>query len=259
MQILSSEISLDRFFDSVGRSSQPLLMLDYDGTLAPFVVDREQAVPYPGILSRLDAIRKTSTRLVIVTGRAITVLKKLLPLDPPPEIWGCHGAEMLAPDGAYSLKTPEHITNGLKSVESLALKLGLADVLEVKPGGCAFHWRGLDNSRKVEIENKTGTIPSLLENASSFVFHRFDGGIEIKAADITKGNAVKEILATHSASDATAYLGDDATDEDAFYALDKKGLRVLVQCKEKQTAADVRITPPEELYSFLDRWIDAAG
>ncbi len=56
-----------------------------------------------------------------------------------------------------------------------------------------------------------------------------------------------------------AYLGDDATDEDAFEAVGKHGLSVLVREERRTSAAEVWLRPPEELLEFLDRWIEATS
>lgn len=233
------------------------MMLDYDGTLAPFVVDRLQAFPYPGIVPRLKDILRTRTRLVIVTGRAVDVIKKLLKIEPLPEIWGCHGAETLTPDGRYRLNVSPQVQTGLEQVKKWAAQNDLDEYLEIKPGGCAFHWRGLDDRQRIHIETIISDLPERFENSSLFAIHRFNGGIEIKSAIVTKGHAVEKILDNHQSKDAAAFLGDDATDEDAFRVLGGRGLNVLVITDIKQTAADIRIEPPDELYSFLDRWIDA--
>jgi trehalose-phosphatase len=87
--------------------------------------------------------------------------------------------------------------------------------------------------------------------------HAFDGGIEIRITKVTKGGAVGAILSETGPGASVAYLGDDYTDEDAFIALDGHGLRVLVRTEERATRADIWIHPPQELLSFLDRWIAA--
>ena len=69
-----------------------------------------------------------------------------------------------------------------------------------------------------------------------------------------KGLAIKELLAEIAPDDLIAYLGDDLTDEEAFTALDGRGLKVLVRHEFRPTHADVQIAPPEELLQFLDRW-----
>ena len=46
-----------------------VLAADYDGTLAPFVTDRNQAYPYPGVRRVLGRIlRSGTTDVVVVSG-----------------------------------------------------------------------------------------------------------------------------------------------------------------------------------------------
>jgi trehalose-6-phosphatase len=52
-----------------------------------------------------------------------------------------------------------------------------------------------------------------------------------------------------------AYLGDDQADEEAFRALQNRGLRILVRPEWRETAADVWLRPPEELVDFLFQWL----
>ena len=81
-----------------------LLMLDYDGTLAPFHVDRFAAAPYPGVEDRLAILSALArVRLVLVSGRSARELRDLLPPGIRAEIWGSHGREQLKSDGAYEL------------------------------------------------------------------------------------------------------------------------------------------------------------
>ena len=76
---------------------------------------------------------------------------------------------------------------------------------------------------------------------------------------VNKGRAVSSILDEYGEGVATAYLGDDNTDEDAFTALGERGLSVLA-CRElRETGADVWIRPPEELLAFLEDWADTCG
>jgi trehalose-6-phosphatase len=64
------KLSRDQFFASLERSLQAVLLLDYDGTLAPFHTDPSRAVPYPGVVSLLlEIMRGGRTRVVFVSGR----------------------------------------------------------------------------------------------------------------------------------------------------------------------------------------------
>ena len=45
------KLEMEQFFDELSRARESALLLDYDGTLSPFQLDREEAFPYPGVPS----------------------------------------------------------------------------------------------------------------------------------------------------------------------------------------------------------------
>ncbi len=49
------------------------------------------------------------------------------------------------------------------------------------------------------------------------------------------------------------YIGDDTTDEDAFRALDRNGLSILVAERPRPSSAAYRLNNPEEVGWFLDQ------
>ena len=53
MKTLNPEKKLSEFFDCLKKSQSRILLLDYDGTLAPFRVERDKALPYPGVAEAL--------------------------------------------------------------------------------------------------------------------------------------------------------------------------------------------------------------
>ena len=82
----------------------------------------------------------------------------------------------------------------------------------------------------------------------------FDGGVELRAGR-NKGDAVRLILQSTAANAPVAYLGDDETDEDAFQALEGRGLGILVRSQLRRSAARVWLRPPGELRRFLAAWL----
>ena len=77
--------NIEEFLESVARAQRSVLLLDYDGTLAPFSVDRQLAVPYPGLRDLLQQIIDVGrTRLVIITGRDAHEIDPFLRLRPAP-------------------------------------------------------------------------------------------------------------------------------------------------------------------------------
>jgi trehalose 6-phosphate phosphatase len=248
------------FFASI-RRGESLLMLDYDGTLAPFTANRLEALPYPGVRVRLETLLHIRTiRLVLVTGRPAQELHQMLKLSSAVEVWGSHGREHRLPDGSYTLKemSPAQM-DALRDVAERVSGAGFGeDVLERKPASLAMHWRTLDPAtqqrlRQVALESfaaqDPGTGLSVLD---------FENGLEIRRDDVTKGNAVRETIAGLREDIPVAYLGDDLTDEDAFRVLRPRGLTMLVREQVRESAAEYWLRPPERLLVFLDAWIDAA-
>ena len=93
-------IVVEQFMNAVAQSPVSSLLLDYDGTLAPFCLNRQYAFPYPGMTALLqEIIDHGRTRVVMVTGRNAHEIIPLLALHPRPEIWGCHGSERLGEQG----------------------------------------------------------------------------------------------------------------------------------------------------------------
>lgn len=251
---------LDDFWSELEQAKQALLLLDYDGTLAPFQVNRNKATPYPGVRDLLDAIRqKTETRLVMISGRAIKDLIPLLGLDPPPEIWGCHGWEKL--DLSLSqpvIELPDRARSGLKSAQARAKETGFLDFCEIKPASLAVHWRGFSEKERTALREETIAAWQPIATDYDLEIHPFNGGLELRCPGKNKATAINAILADHARDRVNAFLGDDLTDEDGFKAIKGKGLGVLVNPEQRQTHADIQITPPEELLNFLSSWLEKA-
>jgi trehalose-phosphatase len=253
MHLLNPKFSLEEFFKKL-HVEESLLLLDYDGTLAPFQIDPEKAVPYSGVVKRLERIMESSrTRLIIVSGRAIDSLLPLLPLDPLPEIWGCHGGERLAAGKKSVRALSERQQQGILKAKELARGTASENRCERKPLSIAIHWRGCS---KEEID---AVRQALQVNAASYDLekHEFDGGIEFRIKGMNKGGVISTIIKEVGVSPLLAYAGDDATDEEAFEALGSRGLKILVRKEFRPTLADIQLTPPRELLTFFDRWADA--
>ncbi len=256
MTILNGHIDLDQFFIRLREGPERLLMLDYDGTLAPFTARRDQAVPYSGLRPILQALAaEKRCRTVIVSGRAAADLPPLLQLDPLPEIWGSHGWERLLPDGTYVPPPLDAQTDTVLAEERDWLRsLFPTERIERKPASVALHWRGLDHEIQMTLRSLASKRWTNLDRQAAVELHGFDGGIELRARGRSKADAVRTLLDEFSAPPVAAYLGDDQTDEDAFAALGHRGLRVLVRNEARPTAADLHLVPPGELFTFLEQW-----
>jgi trehalose-phosphatase len=238
-------------------AARSLLMLDYDGTLAPFHVDRFAAAPYPGVEDRLATLsRLARVRLVLISGRPARELRSLLPSDTKAEIWGSHGWEQLKSDGSYELFALDRGQRAaLEQVGLEMTALGFPEALEVKPSSLAIHWRSAAPARQEQIRSSVVSVFSRLAQPNGLHLLPFDGGLELRPTARTKGTAVGQILAEEPAFVPAAYLGDDLTDEDAFAAVGNRGFSILVRTEVRVSCARFWLRPPEELLAFLDAWI----
>ncbi|MCC6203172.1 MAG: trehalose-phosphatase [Gammaproteobacteria bacterium] len=253
---------IDAFFVLLRRARRRVLMLDYDGTLAPFHINPARAVPYPGIkalLARLMA--QAGTRLVIVSGRWIQDLVPLLGLEQLPEIWGSHGWERRQANGAYTGASLDLEMRKIFEEASAAVAVteALGARIERKPTCLAVHWRGLPAVTTHRIKDRVCENWTRMASDERVVWHEFDGGIELRLAGFDKGSVVQEILREEGTEAACAYLGDDHTDEAAFAAMPDEGAAVLVHPYYRVTAAHYWIRPPSGVRRFLPRWIEAGA
>jgi trehalose-phosphatase len=244
------------FLRQVRTAPESVLLLDYDGTLAPFHVDRSLAYPYHGVVSLLDSIMQPGkTRIIIISGRPIVELRALLTPMSDLEMWGSHGLERQLSDGSYSrLHVSEEDAASLKEAEEWVVAAGLLSRAEIKHGGIAIHWRGMRpaEARRVQALTQDGWIP--LEEKSGLKLLQFEAGLELRVSHPDKGDAIGSILGTLDDSVPVAFLGDDITDEDAFRVLRGRGLPILVRPDYRETTAEAWLRPPRELIDFLERW-----
>jgi trehalose 6-phosphate phosphatase len=248
--------SLGAFWQLLHNASQRILLLDYDGTLAPFHRERDKAFPYPGVGEILEKIQLSGkTRLIIVSGRNIKDVIPLLGLEQLPEIWGGHGFERILPDSSLQRKKiSATCSQNLQKAFVWAKEHGHESNCEQKSTSLAFHWRGLKDEIKLKLEEKVSKAWKPFTQGQHLQIHPFDGGLELRCAGMHKGDAIQQILSESSNNAVIAYLGDDLTDEDAFKALKGKGLSVLVRDEHRDTLADCWLTPPDELLDFLQKW-----
>jgi trehalose-phosphatase len=237
-----------------------VLFVDYDGTLAPFQIKRDQAFPYPGVAPLLEGIvRAGQTRVVVISGRDAEEVPPLLNIHPRPEVWGSHGLQRLRTDGSMEMMRLEARTmQGLSEAARWLDGQQLRHVAEFKTGSIAIHWRGLNQKETEDLRARVTLGWCPIAETSGLDLMEFDGGIEILAREAAKGDAVRSFLSEISPETPAAYLGDDYTDESAFQAIQGRGISILVRPAWRRTGAQYWLKPPQELLEFLDLWLKAS-
>jgi trehalose-phosphatase len=258
LQVLTPGLDFTGFISTIAQAAERVLMLDYDGTLAPFHIRPEAAVPYPEVATCLrDIIASGGTRVVVVSGRPAHELPPLLKLQPQPEVWGSHGWERLLADGRRVVdEPPGDARRALAEAAAVVSEVMPAGArLEEKLASLALHWRGLPESAAARLDADARRVwAPLAADGKPLELLPFDGGLELRAYGCNKQYAVKSVLSQTGEGSAVAFLGDDITDEDAFRAVKPRGIAVLVRPEFRPTDADVWLRPPDELVSFMRHW-----
>lgn len=231
------------------------VFLDYDGTLTPIVDD-----PARALLSDTarEAIRRlaASVPVVIVSGRDLEDVRRLVALD---GIWfaGSHGFEIRGPDGSSHERAPETLPALDAAERDLAARIEPIDGarLERKRYALAVHYRLATPDRIPAVSDAVEVVaaahPDLRRTGGKKVF-------ELRPnLDWDKGRAIEWLLQTLGLDRPEVvplYVGDDETDEDAFRALGRRGIGIVVrgEADDRPTAAAFALASPEQTAVLLD-------
>lgn len=240
-----------------------LLGVDFDGTLAPFVTDPMQARATPGAIEALRAAAALpGVTTTVVSGRDLATLSRLTGVAPdePIALIGSHGAESSDPVLAGSVGTePDSSADGSVTERLAAVTADLEAVarahppvrIEHKATAVALHTRDVDG----EVAAHAATAAREVATRHTGV-HVLPGKdvVELSVVETSKGAAVRALAAARGVR-ATAYIGDDVTDERAFEVLSPDDGDLTIKVGEGETGASHRVpdvaTVLEVLQTFL--------
>lgn len=242
--------------ERIRKSRHLLLLLDYDGTLAPIAPVPEEARLPPAtksVLRRLSHSPKVSVALI--SGRALAELRQLVGLRGLTYI-GNHGLEFWREGERTVLDIPQSSREALDQILPRLAKL-VSDVpgaqLENKGLAVSLHYRQVprDESRRLKLAFRRIVLPFVRAGALTLLNGKMV--IEVRPGlNWTKGDAALWLMRRMRRRPLLPiYIGDDQTDEDAFRAL-SRGITIRVDTHENSKAKYyVRGVP--EVVVFLER------
>lgn len=202
------------------KAKRRLLLLDYDGTLVPFVDRPELAVPSAELLELLQGLaRQPRNTVVLMSGRDRKSLQQWFN-DVPMHLVAEHGVWCKYPYQS-DWQQAEHLSNTWKEEIRPILEYYVdrtpGSFVEEKEYALAWHYRK-SNSRlaALRLSELKDTIERLLRNRDVTMM---DGKkvFEIKPSVINKGMILQQWLKQEY--DFILAVGDDTTDEDMFRVL----------------------------------------
>ncbi len=240
---------------SLETAERVLLMLDFDGTLAPIVARPSAARVSAGTARTLHALRdRKRIELAVISGRGASDVSSLVGLTGI-HYFGSHGRERMRP-GCTEIETdPRGRTAIAAACRILARELaGIGGFhIENKGVAAAAHYRNVDRRHhgavRRSVREAVRTVGDLHASPGKMVY------------DITPLDGVdKGLAATRLVGEIGGlpfYFGDDTTDESAFRALPPSAVTVFVGPCGAKSAARFWVTDPEEVGCALARVLRA--
>jgi trehalose-6-phosphatase len=249
------------FFRQVARARERTLFLNHDALFSQGSPDRSGSDLDPDVLELLARAMR-HTRLIAITSLPAHEAASQIALQPAPEIWGNDGLERLTSDGKYEcqdLNVPLELLRALSDYESQLDKLGFGNLVEVKLTGLIVRWKALPAAEQLEIHTKAyGILQQMTSHHNGVRIAAHKDGLELRLPVPGRGDAIRSFLSITPSDTAIAYVGHSVADEDAFRALDGRGLTVLVTPLDRFTAAQTCLQATEDFIRFLQNWIRAA-
>lgn len=241
------------------RFGKKFFLTDYDGTLAPFNVDRMKAYPYPAVKELLrKIINGRGTYVSVISGRPALEVYDLLDIKPSPEIWGSYGLDRVNPDGVYErTELDQSARRWLEMMRISAAGSRYREKIEIKPFSIALHWRGMEPKTAKEMKRCFFEEFDSFRNTNALIFSDFDGGIELSLSMANKGRVIDRILPNGKNDCFAVYLGDDFSDEEIFknFKKRKNSIGILARKEWRESNADYWLVPPDDIVWFLEKWL----
>jgi alpha,alpha-trehalase len=246
--------ALEHVQEIAGGTGRAAVFLDYDGTLTPIVSQPENAWLSDSMRQKLRELAARAP-VAILSGRDLDDVCRRVNIDSIVYA-GSHGFDIAGPHGLRRQMATEFLpTLDLAEKELHEALDGISGArVERKRFSIAAHYRNVKENDVPAVERTFDAAavrhPELRRIDGKKVYEL------LPAIDWDKGKAVVWLLetlglASRSGGIRPIYIGDDRTDEDAFRALEQRGVGILVSEQSQPTAARYSLKDPAEVERFL--------
>ena len=239
------------------RGSEPVIFLDYDGTLTPLASVPSQPVLTDGMRSTLRRLAQRC-HVALVSGRDLRDLRRRVGLKDLVYL-ASGGLEAIGPHGRYVHLGEESSVPSLDCAES-DLRYAIGNIrgalVERRTFSVAMHHRLVDPKDMPRLRE---AFDSVAQRHPELKAVRGKRALELRAhTEWDRGRAVELVVSALRLEDALpVYIGDDRTDEAAFEAIGERGVTIFVAEDSRDTAAQYVLSDYEEVQQFLERVIEA--
>lgn len=238
--------------------ARPLILMDFDGTLAEFDLDPGTINLTPSRQILLQTLsRRADLSAGLVSGRRVADLRERIPAAATMFLAGLHGLEIEGPGLKFAHKGVALAAPGI-SLLSKDLRRAVKPLpgvfVEDKTYSIVLHVRGASKADRLHAITRFNALSEPLLAEGTVRLQPGDHVLELLPnVDWAKGDAVRAII-RHVETDTKetvwpVYIGDDATDEDAFEEIGTNGLTVAVG--KRPAGASFQIDDPAAVECFL--------
>jgi len=246
--------ALEHVQEIAGGTGRAAVFLDYDGTLTPIVSQPEDAWLSDSMRQKLRELAARAP-VAILSGRDLDDVRRRVNIDAIVYA-GSHGFDIAGPHGLRRQMATEFLpTLDLAEKELHAALDGISGArVERKRFSIAAHYRHVNENDVPKVEQAVGEVATRHRKLRRINGKKVYELLPDVAWD--KGKAVLWLLETlglesRSGGIHPIYIGDDSTDEDAFRALEQRGIGILVSEQSQPTAARYSLRDPAEVERFL--------
>jgi trehalose 6-phosphate phosphatase len=246
--------ALDRIDEIVApaRSQRAAVFLDYDGTLTPIVRQLENAWLADSMRQALQELAERAP-VAILSGRDLDDVRRRVQLDGIVYA-GSHGFDLAGPGGLRRQAATEFLP--ILDAAERELYEATDEIpgarVERKHFSIAAHYRNVTERDVFKVQRAVEAVAArhreLRKMAGKKVY-------ELQPdIDWDKGKALLWLLGAIGPEPREVfpiYIGDDLTDEDAFRAIQERGIGIVVSEQPRTTAARYVLKSPAEVERFL--------
>jgi trehalose-phosphatase len=238
--------------------ARPIILMDFDGTLAEFQLDPNAVALPPSRQILLQTLGKRADLSAgVISGRRVADLRERVPATPSMFFAGLHGLEIEGPGlrfahAAVALAAPG-ISLLAKDLRRAVRPLSGVFV-EDKTYSVVLHVRGASKADQLHATTRFNALAEPLLAEGTVRLQPGDHVLELLPnVDWAKGDAVRAIMRHVEAETKETiwpvYVGDDETDQDAFEEIGAKGLTIAVG--KRLGAASFQIADPAAVECLL--------
>lgn len=215
---LETDLAVQPFVSAFEQAQRRLLLVDFDGTLAPLVDDPALAKPSDTMRQILAHLAETSD-LVVISGRNRTFLDATF-AGIPVHLVAEHGAFSRKPNETWQRLdlSADDWVEPVRAAMNLFVERFPGSFIEEKETAIAWHYRAVQAD---DVEGQAAELATRMRSAYSAVPLTVIQGskvVEVKPAQHSKGTVALSVF-EQAPYDFILSIGDDTTDEDMFRQL----------------------------------------